>query len=359
MNETQAKTAQAEKIEQPAGSAPGVQGVRPGREAIVVQSEVPVLDTGLFEQMQRIARLMAASSLVPEHLNRVRRAGGREVLIEPEEALANCFLVVDQAVRWRMDPFAVAQCVYVARGRIGYEGKLIAAVINSHPALATRLKYRFAGKPGTADRGVVVTARLKGDAEDLSIEGSVAQWQTLDQKGQVNESWARGADQMLCYRGAREWARRWLPEAILGVLADEEVRAIELAEPALEPEPRKGAVDALREAVGRPRPEAAPGAGEGTTPSPAAADAPIAQDQPARGGKPVEGGSDREAGKAVARSPGTPRLRKIYLEKLAEAKDKAVLDLVYDETSLCEWPARDRDELFAAYLKRVEELKPA
>lgn len=190
------------------------------RDIIVVQNEVPVLDTGLFEQMQRIAKIMAASNLVPEHLNRQIKVAGNYVSLSPDEAFANCFLVVNQSVRWRMDPFAVAQGVYVTKGKVGYEGKLIAAVINSHPNLAKRLSYRFEGVG--ADRKVTVSGRVKGDNEDREIDGTVKNWQT------DNGAWTKIADQMLSYRGAREWARRWMPEAILGVYADEEVQQIEL-----------------------------------------------------------------------------------------------------------------------------------
>jgi len=196
------------------------------RETIIVSSDVHVLDTGIFEQMQRIAKIMSATGLVPEHLNRRFGTGANARNIEPEEAFANCFLVVDQAVRWRMDPFAVAQSTYVARGRLGFEGKLIAAVINTHPQLEKRLSYRYAGEKGKEDRAVIVKGRIRGDEEDREIEGTVAQWQTRDKDGVISESWRKSPEQMLAYRGAREWARRWMPEAILGVLADDELETI-------------------------------------------------------------------------------------------------------------------------------------
>jgi hypothetical protein len=54
-----------------------------------------------------------------------------------EQIMANCFLVVNQAVRWNMDPFAVAQCVSVVHGKLCYEGKLIAAIIEAKLGIAT------------------------------------------------------------------------------------------------------------------------------------------------------------------------------------------------------------------------------
>ena len=40
-----------------------------------------------------------------------------------------------------------------------------------------------------------------------------------------NEQWKKNPDQMLAYRGAREWARRYMPEAVLGIHADDDLAA--------------------------------------------------------------------------------------------------------------------------------------
>ena len=213
----------------PAAAAPTAEGgvaldkqveIRlPKVERLVVESDILVLDTGMFDHMTRIAKLMASSSLVPAHLNSVRMVASEEVAIEPNEAVANCFLVVNQALRWKMDPFAVAQLVFVTKGRLGYEGKLLAAVINSHPAIEKRLSYVYDG--AGQKRRVVVSAKLKGEAEARTIEGTVEAWKTTGS----GSPWGKESqwDQQLSYRGAREWARRHMPEAILGVLGDDEL----------------------------------------------------------------------------------------------------------------------------------------
>jgi RecT family len=156
--------------------------------------------TGVFEQLQRVANLMASSSLVPKHL---------------QGQVADCFLVVSQAMQWKMNPFAVAQSCYVLQGKVGYEGKLIAAVVNANPALKTKLNYEYSGSG--LDRKVRVFGTLRGETEPREVDGTVKQWQT------PNKQWQTLTDQMLSYRGAREWARRHMPEAVLGVYADEEL----------------------------------------------------------------------------------------------------------------------------------------
>jgi len=183
--------------------------VPPPRPDVAFDADDPValyMNTGVFEQLQRVAKLMSSSGLVPGHLR---------------EKQADCFLVAAQAFRWRVDPFAVAQCTFVLSGKLGYEGKLIAAVVNAKLDQAHALNYEYSGTG--KDRKVVVTGRRRSEAKDRTVEGTVEGWAT------TNEKWKTMTDQMLSYRGAREWARRHMPEAIIGIQADEEVKeAVEL-----------------------------------------------------------------------------------------------------------------------------------
>jgi len=192
----------------------------PGEEPKPVTSKVPALpgafnpddavtlymDVAVFAQLQRIARLMCSAGLVPAHLR-------------GDDKISDCVLVVAQAFRWRMDPFAIAQHTFVSSGKLGYEGKLIAAVVNTHSSVTQRLDYAYSGEG--QDRKVVVFGRLRGEEKDRTVDGRVRDWAT------TNEQWKKNPDQMLAYRGAREWARRHVPEAVLGVLADEEVVELE------------------------------------------------------------------------------------------------------------------------------------
>src|SRR5690242_1685779 len=108
--------------------------VAPKREIRVVEDNstlAHLMDTAKFEHCYRIAEAMSRASLIPRHLK-----GGT-----PQETAANCFLVVNQALRWHMDPFAVAPETYEVGGKLGYQGKLVAAVINTRAGLADKLTY--------------------------------------------------------------------------------------------------------------------------------------------------------------------------------------------------------------------------
>lgn len=160
------------------------------------------LNRSIFDQLKVVAKMMADSELVPAHLRN-----------KP----ADCFLVCSQAIRWKMDPFAAAQHIYVAKGKVGWEGKIVAAIVNSK--LHKKLSYEYKGDENTPGRAVQVSGTLRGETKPRTVKGSIKEWST------GNEQWKSG-DQMLSYRGAREWARRHMPEAVLGVYSDDEVREI-------------------------------------------------------------------------------------------------------------------------------------
>lgn len=170
------------------------------------QDVIPVLDTGKFEHMQRIAMMMATCAYVPKDLTK----GDDE-----RAAISNCFLIVNQAVRWGMDPFALAQTAYFVSGKMGFEGKTIAAVINSDPRLKGRLDYTFEGEGDTMK--ITVSGTFRDTNETKTISGTVKQWKTSQ------GSWAKDPEQALVYRGSRQWARRWMPERLLGVYSIDEL----------------------------------------------------------------------------------------------------------------------------------------
>lgn len=183
------------------------------------QDVIPILDTSKFEHMQRIATAMAECSTIPDSF---RYVGGKPEKGELPRStvVANCFRVVNQAVRWGFDPFAVMDCASIVHGKLMWEGKLVAAVIDAK--LSIRLAYNFDEQPGQL-LGVVVSGTLPGEGTPRTIEGNVKQWH----KGEKSP-WANPPDwkRQLRYRGAREWARAHAPAIMLGIYADDELREL-------------------------------------------------------------------------------------------------------------------------------------
>lgn len=195
---------------------------QPSRREIIIDA-VPIFDTARFEHMQRIATVMAHMSLIPDTLAFEKNEAGRQVALPIETVTANCFLIVNQATRWGMDPFAVAQCVSVVHGKLCHEGKLIAAVLEAK--LGVELEYEISGEGD--DMKVIVTGAINGHpvldsrGRPKIVEGTVDEWKT---EGRGSPWAARGGrPRMLRYRGAREWGRQHAPGLMLGVYGDDEL----------------------------------------------------------------------------------------------------------------------------------------
>ncbi len=183
---------------------------QPQRLIVSDDSELSFMfDTAKYEQVYRFARLMASGTLVPKHL----------MAETPEGTIANCFRVTNQALRWELDPFAVADESYVVSGKLGYQGKLVASVVMKHGNLLGRLHKAYSGSG--VDRTIEISGRFRDDPETLcTITLSVRQAQTK------NEMWTKDPDQKLWYSGVTKWARRNCPEVLLGVLTEDDLEHI-------------------------------------------------------------------------------------------------------------------------------------
>ena len=167
-----------------------------------------LVPTNLSEALQ-LADIMAKASLIPDHLR--GKAG-------------DCLLVVMQAQRWGMDAVSVAQCTSVVHGRLCFEGKLVAAALYAMGAIDGRLEYAINGT-GQAST-ITVTGTPRGGKAPVSVYGSVQDWRTYtkDRDGNsIQNAWDKIPHDMLVYRGTRQWARRYAPEALLGVYTPDEL----------------------------------------------------------------------------------------------------------------------------------------
>ena len=157
----------------------------------------PLIPTSM-EGAMRLAEMMAKGKMIPEHLR------------NPGDAL----MVIEQAMRWNMSPFAVAQATFSIKGKLLFAGTLVHAAIENSGAISGYLDYKFEGDGAT--RKVIVSATRRGETEPKTVEVKLADAQT------ANEQWKKQPDQQLVYHGARVWGRRWTPGVMLGVYAPEE-----------------------------------------------------------------------------------------------------------------------------------------
>jgi hypothetical protein len=202
---------------------PAVQNAKPpAREIRVVEdhgAQAYLFDTARFEHLQRVAQLMANSALTPAHLK-----GST-----PAESMANCFRVTNQAIRWGFDPFAICDETYVVHGRLGYQGKLVAAVVNARAGLKERLKYEFTGKDDSL--AVTVIGQFANEDKPRTIDLTLQQAMMLSGKKSDNHLFRTNPKQKLIYSGATIWARAHCPEVLLGALTEDDLEAIAAREP--------------------------------------------------------------------------------------------------------------------------------
>jgi len=181
-----------------------VPAVRP--EPPVVGMASPLTNGGMMSDMMRVAEYMATSKTIPAHL---------------QKSPGDCLRVVEYSYRTGMSPYAIADSTALIGGKLAFEGKLVAAMINASPRIEGALDYSYSGEG--RQRWVTVTGRLRGETKDRSVAVTVEQG-LRDSKG-ARSRWENDADQMLAYYGARVWARRHAPEVMLGIYTPDELSA--------------------------------------------------------------------------------------------------------------------------------------
>jgi hypothetical protein len=164
-----------------------------------VSQSLTILIPTDMDQAIRLAKVMASAKMLPKHLQ------GDE---------GTCMMIIEQAMRWGMSPFAVAQCTSSIGGKLMFEGKLVAAAVESSGAIEGHFDYTFDGDGD--DRRVTVSARRRGETNPRQMTIRIKDVRTS------NEWWRRQPDQMLVYSGTRNWARRFTPAALLGIYSPEE-----------------------------------------------------------------------------------------------------------------------------------------
>lgn len=189
----------------------------------------------LFDS-QRMQALMDFSSMmskgtvtVPKHLQ------GKP---------ADCLAITLQAMRWRMDPYIVGGKTHLVNGNLGYEAQLVVAVLKNSGAVKGRPHYEYRGEGNNLEcRAGFIPAGEDAIVwtEWLSISGITTKNSPL---------WKVNPKQQFGYLQARNWARLYAPDALLGVYTDDELQVM----PSKPAEVHMGAAEEVQEA----RPELPP-----------------------------------------------------------------------------------------------------
>lgn len=187
-----------------------------------------------FELIQRQATALSKSTWIPKHL----------IGKNNEETIATCVGLAQMADKWNMSPQMVAGETYSVHGKIGFQGKLYAALANAHGNLHGGLRAIYAGK------GENLAAVIFGSQSELSSEAR----DLLKQYVKTGESdyatdlellgvravrlvfsavktdqamWGKDPEQKMFYTGSTKWCRRFMPDLVLGAISVEDIERIE------------------------------------------------------------------------------------------------------------------------------------
>jgi len=137
---------------------------------------------------------------------------------------ADCLAITLQAMRWQMDPFVVSSKTHVVNGNLGYEAQLVVAVLKNSGAVKGRPHYEYKGEGESLEcRAGFIPA-----GEDAVVW---TEWLQINKITTKNSPlWKVNPKQQFGYLQARNWARLYAPDALLGVYTDDELAASEPTE---------------------------------------------------------------------------------------------------------------------------------
>lgn len=181
-----------------------------------------LFDSQRMQALMDFADMMSKGSVtVPKHLQ------GKP---------ADCLAITLQAMRWRMDPYIVGGKTHLVNGNLGYEAQLVVAVLKNSGAVKGRPHYEYRGEGNNLEcRAGFVPAGEDAIVwtEWLSISGITTKNSPL---------WKVNPKQQFGYLQARNWARLYAPDALLGVYTDDELQVM----PVKSAEVHMGAAEEVR-----------------------------------------------------------------------------------------------------------------
>ena len=242
-----------------------------------------------FVSVQRMAKALASSTLVPD-------------VYRGEANLGNCIIALELSQRIGASVMAVMQSMVPIHGKPTWSASFLIATVNSCGRFSP-MRFRWVGKEGTDEWGCRAFA-VERDS-NLELVGAlvtIAMAKVEGWYGKSGSKWKTMPEQMLQYRAGAFWCRTYAPEIALGMHTSEEVQDTPVAQQVVqsvtatvsssivdvtptpaEPKPRKKKeVEAI--AIVEPTPEAVPA----PEPEPVPAPEPVAEPAPAPAEETVE-----------------------------------------------------------------------
>lgn len=166
---------------------------------------------GGFDLMQRGAKLLAASTLVPQQY---------------QGNLPNCVIALNMASRIGADPLLVMQSLYVVHGRPGWSAKFLIASFNQCGRFSA-IRYEWVGDRDKDSWGCRAWATEKSTGE--KIIGPLITIGLAKKEGWYEKSgskWKTIPELMLQYRAAAWMVNTHAPEISMGLQTQDEIHDV-------------------------------------------------------------------------------------------------------------------------------------
>ena len=264
----------------------------------VVQQSQPLSafsSENAFVSVQRMAKALASSTLVPD-------------AYRGEANLGNCIIALELSQRIGASVMAVMQSMVPIHGKPTWSAAFLIATVNSCGRFSP-MRFRWVGKENADEWGCRAYAvEREGNLELVGALVTIAMAKAEGWYTKNGSKWKTMPEQMLQYRAAAFWTRAYAPEIALGMHTAEEIHdtpeAQQVVKPVVmdvtptppEPKPRRAKKEPEAVVVQEPapvqvdqvdsEPEPAPTAPE-PVPTPEPAPAPVAP--PAENVETVEG----------------------------------------------------------------------
>jgi hypothetical protein len=167
-----------------------------------------------FELMQRMAKLLSSSDLVPK---------------EFKNNLPNTVIALEMAHRVRASPLAVMQNLYIVHGKPSWSSQFIIAAINNTGNYSP-LRFKMEGEGEGSTCFAWAIEKATGD----QLDGPKVSMDMAKKEGWIDKNgskWKTMPELMMRYRAAAFFGRLYAPEILMGMQSVEEIHDIIDIEP--------------------------------------------------------------------------------------------------------------------------------
>lgn len=170
-----------------------------------------------FVSVQRMAKALASSTLVPD-------------VYRGEANLGNCIIALELSQRIGASVMAVMQSMVPIHGKPTWSASFLIATVNSCGRFSP-MRFRWVGKEGSDEWGCRAFAVER--ESNLELIGALVTINMAKIEGWYGKSgskWKTMPEQMLQYRAGAFWCRTYAPEIALGMHTSEEVQDTPVAQ---------------------------------------------------------------------------------------------------------------------------------